>query len=242
VKDVLDETQRERDEELARYLGIPVSGVEACPVEKMGPPVHDGTDFRARSYCYLYEQYGRKNPATVLRTTSTHNVVKRRGLVRGLENHLGSARGTMVLDFGCGPGGHGIHFLQAGARVDFLDVDGPVYEYARWRVRERKLSTLARFLRPDDRLPPTYYDAVVCADVLEHTADPVREYKRILAAMRSDAVILLQFGNYLNPQQGHFKQSKERWWCKKTRRLLERTLSPLEPGRYCYYFKKRGVS
>jgi len=237
---IFEESQRERDEELARYLGIPIDGVESCEIEQQfGPPVYDGIDFRAKSYCHLYERYGKDNPATVLRALSMFNTVKRKRLIYGAQRWIGDPRGKQMLDFGCGPGGHGIHFLQAGARVDFLDVDGPVYEFTRWRVRERGLAGRARFLFPDSDLPPTYYDSVLCVDVLEHTADPLKEFKRVLAAARKGAFFLLQFGNYLNPHQGHFRQSKERWWSKKTRRFVKKSLVPLVSGKYNYYFKKR---
>jgi SAM-dependent methyltransferase len=239
---VLDETQRQRDEELARYLGIPVEGVLECAIDdKFGPEVHGGSDFRARSYNFLYERIGEVKPAHVLRTLSRFNIVKRRDLLIGAMGHIRDARGLRVLDFGCGTGGHGLYFLQRGAAsVDFLDVPGPVYDFARWRVADRGFEDRARFFRPESELPGGRYDVVLCVDVLEHTADPPAEFRKILAATRKGAFILLQYGDYLNPRQGHFRQSKERWRSRKNWAFIKESLRSLAgPARRSYYFAKR---
>ena len=83
---IFAETQRQRDEEVARYLGIPLGEVERIEMpSKAGFPVHEGEDFAAESYCHLYERFGRDNPAEVLKMTAMYNVEKRKYLIEGLE-------------------------------------------------------------------------------------------------------------------------------------------------------------
>ena len=219
---ILDDTQEQRDQELARYFDVPVEKVRALKVDDMtGPPIWDGKDYPAESYVDLYEDFKFADDMLALKAFSMFIVIKRAGLIREATARMGKDLHTKhVLDFGCGVGTHGIHMLESGAAsVDFLDVEGPALKFCKWRIQGRQVTGTYGFLYPGTQLASNKYDLVLCVDVLEHTADPLYEFNRIIKSMKTGAILCLQVGKHLNPHQGHFKQSRDIWLSKKTRNI-----------------------
>ena len=241
-KSILDESQADRDAELAEYLGLSVDDVrEAWNLEdnqlRAGPVVWDGDDFDADSYNHLYERplYG-DELCGALRAFSAFIVNKRGWMARRVEEHMGGFD-TPVLDFGCGVGSHGIYALERGAPVvDFLDVDGPTRAYAHARVMRRGLEDRARFMGPDDVFEKSKYGAVFLIDVLEHIANPVKAFEQIMTATMPDAVVAMQFGFGGDCKQGHFTQSRKRWMEGKARIAILQYLKPIEKK---FFFKRK---
>ena len=122
---------------------------------------------------------------------------------------VGPWGGIRVLDFGCGVGSHGIHCAEEGASVDFLDVDGPLYDYAKWRLARRKLT--AGLLHAGDALAPGEYDVALCLDVLEHVAEPVKTLRGILDALVPGGLLALEVSHMIKPTSGHFVRNIQRW-------------------------------
>jgi len=84
------------------------------------------------------------------------------------------ARGSSVLDYGCGPGpALGGMLAERGYRVSLYD---PIY-------------------RPDSSLLQERYDAVTCTEVVEHFHHPMREFERLDALLRPGGwlVIMTRF-------------------------------------------------
>ena len=210
--DVLDETQLHRDQELSRYTGEPLATIRKKTV---GAPssiqLFKDEDCTADSCDFIYEAFPYIDDQThLLRTLTAYIVTRRAHYMRGLLQHLGHPwKGVRLLDFGCGVGSHGIHAAHHGAGVDFLDVDGPLRQYAQWRVAQRGLP--GTFLLPQDLPNEPVYDAVVCLDVLEHLADPVKTFRAITETMRPGAVLALEVSKMVKPTSGHFSRNIERW-------------------------------
>lgn len=233
---VLVETQKDRDTELGEYLSLSMDKVRSYRMEsRLGPPIHTGGDLRAKTFNHLYARLRTAALPKVLRAFLMFITEKRGELVIRANKMLGNVKERRILDFGCGVGSHGIHFLHQGAKVDFLDVKGPVYEFAQWRVKNRGLGKNARFLYPETDLEKRAYDVLLCIDVMEHVADPMAEFERVTAATKVGGFIVLQVGMKLNPQQGHFEQSREIWLSGKCRSLRKRRLREIEK----FYFVRR---
>jgi 2-polyprenyl-3-methyl-5-hydroxy-6-metoxy-1,4-benzoquinol methylase len=95
-----------------------------------------------------------------------------------------------VLDVGAAQG-----FLGQMLRQDGLSVDA-VEPHPLWAAHARPYY---RMVFESDiesaALPPNRYRVVVCADVLEHTADPVRVIGKLRESATSDAVFVISLPN-----------------------------------------------
>jgi len=219
---ILNQSQRERDEELAKYLKIPAQKVIDTKIPGAeGPPLCLEKDFKADSYEFLYEKFHHTDEITALKSFSQFIVNKRSDLIREARARAGKKLDkSFFLDFGCGVGSHGIYMLEEGAGgVDFLDVEGPAIKYAKWRTQQRQLSGDIEFLNPGSDLKLQKYDVVLCIDVMEHIADPMAEFRKIMRSMKVGGLLVLQVGKKLNPRQGHFAKSRDIWLSKKMKRL-----------------------
>lgn len=232
---ILDETQLERDTELAGYYSIPLDELTSRPLidDGTGPPLHLGKDLKEKSFNRIYETFRHTNEMDALRIFSKFIVQKRGKLVGNAHRRIGNLSNKVVLDFGCGVGSHGLYFLQSGAlRVDFLDVNGPAIKYAKYRVEKRDLLERSNFLLPDAELGHQKYDVIFCIDVMEHLASPIRAFVKIMNSLKHGGFIVLQVGMNLNPRQGHFEQSRKLWLSSKTKNILGRNL--IKVAEYCY--------
>lgn len=102
------------------------------------------------------------------------------GLVRLVAPFLPAK--ASILDFGSGIGTHGIHFVERGHRVTFVDLPSPHFDYLRWRLQ--KVGADARLVERSAaaELEARSFDAILCFDVLEHVVD-WRETTELLARL-----------------------------------------------------------
>lgn len=208
--DVFDETQADRDKELAKYWGCSVQEVMALSIkDPKGIQIYLDDDLEADSYDHLYQSYKYLNTLHYLRVLSAYTVTRRAKCIRRIEKILGSLQGKDVLDFGCGVGSHGIYCAQHGAQVDLLDVDGPLFDYAKWRCKQRGLSMGIRGTR--SKLGFGVYDIVLCLDVLEHVAHPIDELIRITRSLKPKGLLALEVSTMIKPTSGHFSTSIKEW-------------------------------
>ena len=84
-----------------------------------------------------------------------------------------SEKKNKVLDYGCGAGNFGLLFALMGFNVDFLDVEGEITDFVKWRLKKRYLN--CRVLNEKDKLTETY-DLVNCWTVIEH----IENYKEVI--------------------------------------------------------------
>ncbi len=95
---------------------------------------------------------------------------------------LAPAAGERILDVGCGTGGHLDAMLRAGSRPHGLDLSRGMLDVAR-----RRLCGVALAQADLDRtLPvkPRSFDAVLCALVSEHLAEPATLCREAFLALR----------------------------------------------------------
>jgi 2-polyprenyl-3-methyl-5-hydroxy-6-metoxy-1,4-benzoquinol methylase len=95
-----------------------------------------------------------------------------------------------VLDVGAAQG-----FLGQLLQHDPLQIDA-VEPHPRWAAHARDYyRTVYASTVEDAELPTGYYPVVVCADVLEHTVDPVSVLKQLRATATEDAMFIISLPN-----------------------------------------------
>lgn len=224
---IFNATQEELDAELASFSGRPIEEIKRMDIhDPAGLRIHVNNELQASSFDFLYKKYNYLDSAHYIKCLSYYTVKRRSGMVYALEKAMSSFNNTTILDFGCGVGSHSIYAAEKGARVDMLDVDGPLYNYAKFRVRARKLSKVT-CLPVDAKLPLNYYHAVLCMDVLEHVADPIEKLQAIINALRISGKLLLEVSTVVCPEHGHFAQSVNAWK-KHSARLIAKHLQPIQ--------------
>jgi mycofactocin glycosyltransferase len=110
--------------------------------------------------------------------------------VAALTDCMQFAEGNCVFEFGHGIGSTGLLFAAHGFRMTMGDVSPAYRDFARYRFRRRGLN--ADFIDVSSEEPrPATFDAVVSLDVLEHIPTPIRELRRLHAALKPGGVLLL---------------------------------------------------
>jgi 2-polyprenyl-3-methyl-5-hydroxy-6-metoxy-1,4-benzoquinol methylase len=95
-----------------------------------------------------------------------------------------------VLDVGAAQGFLGQLLQQDGPIVDAVEPHPLWAAHARPYYRTVYASDIE-----SAELPARYYAVVVCADVLEHTPDPVRVLRKLLQAATADAIFIISLPN-----------------------------------------------
>ena len=71
-----------------------------------------------------------------------------------------------VLDFGGGIGDLCVELAKSGLQVDYFDVKGKTYEFAKWLFKRENID-----IKMVDSLSDKY-DTIICLDVIEHVPNP----------------------------------------------------------------------
>lgn len=207
---ILDETQKQRDQELSEITGLPLDEIEAFAL--CGPDairIFDDTlalPETESDMVGLYSDYRYLNVPAYLRTLMFTSVERRHPELFGL---LRSTQGKRCLDFGSGVGTHAIALSESGNDVTMLDVRGPLSRFAEKRFERRGLAYA--FVSHTEPLLENSFDVVVCTDVLEHVNSPVQEFRRIISCLRPGGVMHLQVSDMVKHSSGHFKRSIDLW-------------------------------
>lgn len=108
-----------------------------------------------------------------------------------LVSAMGLARGTRVLDVGCGPGRHALELGRRGMIVHGIDISATFIDIARRAAVDEGLEETVRFERGDARtfnFPPVY-DAAICLcqggfGLMDHLSHDLEVLSGIAAGLR----------------------------------------------------------
>jgi 2-polyprenyl-3-methyl-5-hydroxy-6-metoxy-1,4-benzoquinol methylase len=99
-----------------------------------------------------------------------------------------------VLDVGCATGEVGRYIKQVtGSAVDGVEVMPDMAAEAATKLDNVFVGPVEQFLVRQDR--PVTYDAIILADVLEHTQDPWSLLKQFRALLSNDGIIVISLPN-----------------------------------------------
>ena len=100
---------------------------------------------------------------------------------------------SRVLDVGCADGRLGEILEQRGCRVTGVELTPALANRARTRLSEVHCGPIEGLLREGHLVGP--YDAIVCADVLEHLVDPWHVLGLLAATLAPNGVVVLSIPN-----------------------------------------------
>src|SRR5262249_5989197 len=105
------------------------------------------------------------------------------------------ASGSVILDVGTGPGALGRYLSTTKAcTLDGIEMDAEFAAAARTFYRNL-ISVDVETARLDELLPEATYDAIVCADVLEHLRNPGQVLERLARSLRSGGRFIISIPN-----------------------------------------------
>jgi SAM-dependent methyltransferase len=126
---------------------------------------------------------------------------------RFLERALKRARGSVVLEYGCGPGTYSFQYADVASRVVGIDISDTAVDRARARAAERG-TTNTEFHRMDCEspdLPPASFD-LICGRAILHHLDLDRSFSTIRRLLKpgGSALFLEPLGH--NPAVNLFRR------------------------------------
>ncbi len=203
---IYTETQLDRDKELAGLINLDLSEIQSLDskikdVAKMsdGPKPDDLIKLYSELKFLKLNNY-----LKLLMSTSLHRRNK------NLKKLILETKDKKCLDFGSGVGTHAIALLENYNDVSILDVKSKVMDFAIKRITLRSLC-LEMVYHHDHMLPKDYFDLVICTNVIEHVADPLKELKRIHSSLKTDGCLFLEVPETIRPEAGHFEESILLW-------------------------------
>ncbi len=207
---ILDESQLERDLELAHFSGKSLEYIQSIEVATPDSiRVYDESkgDIKPENYINLYKTYNDLNLLAYFKTLMKTSATRRH---KELFNLLRKTKNKVCLDYGSGLATHSIALAENNNEVTLYDVEGSeLLHFACHRMLNRGLSF--DVLVHTDKLPKEKYDIVICSDTLEHVASPIRELKRIYNCMQQNGILHLLVSTMRKPSSGHFNSSIDEW-------------------------------
>lgn len=207
---ILDETQEQRDVELAYLTGRSLEYIQKIQIatpDSIRIFDEKNPELRPEEYIDLYKQYKSLNLLAYFKTLMYTSANRRHPELFKL---LRETKNKVCLDYGSGVGTHAIALSEQNNIVTLYDVEGSeLHHFAVHRLLARGLSCYA--LVHTDDLPKEKFDFIICTDVLEHVADPVYELKRIKFALKSQGILHLMVSTMRKPSSGHFDSSIDKW-------------------------------
>lgn len=200
-------------EAVERYSGIAARELEAAPAARPASAAGVSPALRAAREVVRLEQMARREYKRALH----------REWLEALPTVVRPGAPFHVLDYGCGVSSFGalalelpeVHATLAEASVALLG-------YLRWNAAQRSDGRLrvvalparpsgygsAARLRVDPRAIRESFDAIVLADVLEHTVDPLRVLVHLLTRLRPGGLVFVNYpseidGDWHTPEAFH---------------------------------------
>lgn len=104
---------------------------------------------------------------------------------------------SISLDYGCGAGNVGIYLNQKGYKCNFIDIEGEITDFVRWRIKQRpsKRNFIPKVLGHTryTALRSNTYDLVFMINVLEHLKDPIAIIENIHRILKKDGYFYYQW-------------------------------------------------
>lgn len=200
-KSILDETQEERDLELSKLTNIGLDKIKSMELYS-AKALNLNKKNISKNFESIYKTISPEFIKTLMFTS-----VNRRG--KELIKLLKTTKNKKCLDYGTGVATHAIALLQNNNQVDILDVKGERLDFAKQRIRSRGFS--CKDWNTTDKLPDSYYDLIICTNVLEHVECPLLVLQKIHNALKTGGQLHLLVSTMVNPKKGHFKSSIDEW-------------------------------
>ena len=112
--------------------------------------------------------------------------------------------GSVILDYGCGPGRISLMLARSGFKV--LGVDPSEAMIALAKGQPDVLGLRAQFeVSGEEALQPDAFDAIVCSSVIEYTPDPDRLLQLFHRSLREAGTLIISYSNRRSPHRLYSK-------------------------------------
>ncbi|MFH1457421.1 MAG: methyltransferase domain-containing protein [Patescibacteria group bacterium] len=96
-----------------------------------------------------------------------------------------------VFDYGAGAATISILLKNAGYNIIYADLKGRTFEFAEWRIRNRKLDILMIDLSKNTDVHKLNFDCIVCTEVIEHLVNPLILLKKFSDVLSKGQVLIV---------------------------------------------------
>lgn len=208
---ILNETQIQRDQELAKLLGMSLEDIQKLPIASPDSirvcSKEKAKTITPEEYYKLYSEYIYLNWPAYLRTLMKTSATRRHPELFKL---LQETKNKVCLDFGSGTATHSIALFENKNYIELLDIPGKLQEFAKRRLINRDIRQFVIYSN-NEELPKNKYEIVICSDTLEHVASPLNELKRIHETMKVGGILHLLVSTMRKVSSGHFDSSIDEW-------------------------------
>jgi SAM-dependent methyltransferase len=113
-----------------------------------------------------------------------------------------------ILDYGAGAATLSILFKNLNYDVDYADLPGKLFDFAKWRIGKRKLD-IPMFDLKKDKIRKKY-DCIICTEVFEHVVNPEALLEKLKAHLKKNgALIISESCEYTEDFSSHLESNKK---------------------------------
>lgn len=94
-----------------------------------------------------------------------------------------------VLDYGGGAGGLCVKIAKKGLNVDYADIQGRTFNFAKWLFQKKNYDIGVINLSTDKLLKR--YNTIFCIDVVEHVKNPERLLKSLVEHLEKNGILIV---------------------------------------------------
>lgn len=195
-------------EELAKYLKKSKKEIERKMVvekpvaqawKKINPDPKSEkeiSDFYIKTDAYVYELMAANH---IVQTLYSYFLLKEK---------LKKLNIKTILDYGAGAGTLSIFFKNLGYSVVFADLPGKLFNFAKWRVKKRKINIPMIDLKKGKIQKK--YDCIVCTEVVEHVVNPEALLKSLKSKLKKNGVLVVSEScEYTKDFASHLQANKK---------------------------------
>ncbi len=139
--------------------------------------------------------------------------------------------GSLILDYGCGPGR--ISLMLARSGLDVIGVDPSEEMIAQAKEQQDTQDLCVQFrVAGEGALKPDAFDAIVCSSVIEYSSDPDQLLQLFHRSLRGPGTLIISYSNrrslyrlyskLTGPQNPFTTPHHQSWTWREFRRLLDR--------------------
>jgi len=169
---------RKSEKEVARKMLVEEPVAEAWKKIKPNPNSEEEIDnFYIKTDAYIYELMAANH---IVQISYSYYILS--GKIKKLDVKT-------ILDYGAGAGTLSILFKNLGYDVSYADLPGKLFNFAKWRLKKRKLD-IPMFNLKKDKIKKKY-DCIICTEVFEHVVDPKALLKKLIVRLKPMGVLII---------------------------------------------------
>jgi SAM-dependent methyltransferase len=107
----------------------------------------------------------------------------------------GIAKGSVILDYGCGPGRLSLLLARAGYRVRGVDMSAGMIREADKLERKGLDLEFSHIETPEQSLQGQSFDAILCSSVIEYVLDPDALLTGFRQSLRRPGMLIISYAN-----------------------------------------------